>query len=112
MPVIVWKSLCLIALLGFFLWELVISSLRVAWDVVTPRAYRAPGIVAVPLDAKTDGEIALVANLITLTPGSLSIDVSPDRSTLYVHSMFAEDPEALRESIKSGFERRVLELLR
>ena len=67
-----------------------------------------------PLDAKTDGEIAMVANLITLTPGSLSVDVSEvssGRRILYVHTMFADDPDRLRRSLKDGFERRVLELL-
>ena len=102
----------LVALFAFFLGELVISSMRIAWDVLTPRAYRAPGIVAVPLDAQSDTEIATVANLISLTPGSLSVDVSSDRRTLYVHSMFAGDPDELRMEIKNGFERRVLEILR
>jgi multicomponent Na+:H+ antiporter subunit E len=96
----------------FFAWELVLSNLRVAWDVLTPRAFRRPGVVAVPLTARTDAEITLLANLITLTPGTLSLDVSPDRRTLYVHAMFVDDPERLRRSLKEGFERRVLELLR
>ena len=65
-----------------------------------------------PLDAKTDAEITLLANVVTLTPGTLSLDVSPDRSTLYVHAMFLESPEALRRDIKEGFEKRILELLR
>ena len=113
---IVIKLFRLLAFAGFLLWELVISSLRIAWDVLTPRAYRAPGIIALPLKARSDGEIALVANLITLTPGSLSVDVTRDPAsgdaTLYVHSMFAQDPDALRQGLQHGFERRVLELLR
>ena len=96
----------------FFLYELVLSNLRVAWDVLTPKAYRRPGVVAVPLDAETDAEITLLANLVTLTPGSLSLDVSPDRGCLYVHAMFVDEPEQLRQDIKNGFERRVVELLR
>lgn len=96
----------------FYLWELLVSNLRVAWDVITPRAYRCPAIVAVPLDAETDLEITLLANLLTLTPGTLSIDVSSDRRVLYVHSMFGEDPAAVRQEIKESFERRVLALLR
>jgi multicomponent Na+:H+ antiporter subunit E len=96
----------------FFAWELVLSNLRVAWDVVTPWARRRPGVVGVPLDARTDAEITLLANLITLTPGTLSLDVSQDRRTLWVHAMFVDDPERLRRSLKDGLERRVLELLR
>jgi multicomponent Na+:H+ antiporter subunit E len=97
---------------AFFIYELVLSNLRVAWDVMTPRAYRRPGVVAIPLEASSDVEITLLANLVTLTPGSLSLDVSPDRGCLFVHAMFVEDPVQLRSDIKQGFERRVLELLR
>ncbi|WP_417746515.1 Na+/H+ antiporter subunit E [Rosistilla oblonga] len=96
----------------FFFWQLVLSNLRVAYDVITPPLYMRPGIVAVPLDAKTDQEITLLANLITLTPGTLSLNLSEDRSTLYVHAMFVDSPESVRDSIKNGFERRLLELMR
>lgn len=96
----------------FFLWQLLLSNLRVAYDVITPRLYMRPGIVAVPLEARTDQEITLLANLITLTPGTLSIDVSEDRRTLYVHAMFVNSPDDVRNSIKNGFERRLLELIR
>jgi multicomponent Na+:H+ antiporter subunit E len=97
---------------AFYLWELVLSNLRVAHDVLTPTFYMRPGVVAVPLEARTDVEITLLANLITLTPGSLSLALSEDRQTLYVHSMFIDDVERVRERIKTGLERRVLELLR
>lgn len=96
----------------FFLWQLILANLRVAYDVVTPKYHMRPGIVAIPLDAKTDQEITLLANLITLTPGSLSLDVSEDRRVLYVHSMFVDDVEPFRDGIKNGFERRLLELMR
>lgn len=104
----VWRVLRLILT---FVYELVISSVRVVWDVITPAQLSKPGIIAVPLHTKTDEETLLVASLISLTPGSLSLDVSPDRKTLYVHAMFAEDPDALRMEIKAGFERLVIEAL-
>jgi len=97
---------------GFIIRELVLSTLRVAWEVVTPAKTRRQGIIAVPLDAKSDLEIALLANLITFTPGTLSLDVSNDRSVLYVHTMFIDDPEQLKRDIKHGFERRVIDLVR
>jgi multicomponent Na+:H+ antiporter subunit E len=73
-----------------------------------------PGVVAIPLDARTDAEIALLANLITLTPGSVTLDISEDRRVLYVHAMYIDggDVDAYRRSVKEGLERRVLELLR
>lgn len=105
----VWRS---IRLAGLFVYELFVSSLRVVWDVITPAHLSRPGIIALPLDAKSDGEILLVANLISLTPGSLSLDVSSDRRTLYVHAMFADDPEALCRTLKARLERPILEVLR
>jgi len=106
------KTFRLLEFVAFFGAQLVLSSMRVAADIVTPRLRARPGIVAVPLDVRTDAEIALLANLVSLTPGSLSLDVSEDRRTLFVHLMFLEDVETCRREIKQGFERRVLELLR
>jgi multicomponent Na+:H+ antiporter subunit E len=97
---------------GFYLWELVLSNLRVAYDVVTPGYRMRPAVVAVPLECRSEGEITLLANLITMTPGTLALDVSDDHSVLFVHAMFVRDPDELRRSIKEGLERRVLELLR
>jgi multicomponent Na+:H+ antiporter subunit E len=101
-----------LGLAGYFLYQLIVSNLRVLWDVITPRQTSRPGIVGVPLAARTDLEITLVANLVSLTPGTLSLDVSDDRKTLYVHVMFMDDRDAVRTAIKDGIERRVLEVLR
>jgi len=99
-------------LMVFFLKELAISNLRVLWDVITPTHINRPGIIGVPLDARSDLEIFLVANLISLTPGTLSVDLADDRQTLYVHVMFLDSIEASRTAIKEGLERRVLEVTR
>lgn len=96
----------------FVLWELLKANMRVAYDVITLRHHMRPGIVAVPLEVTTDAEITLLANLITLTPGTLTLDISTDRRVLYVHGMYIDDTESFKREIKSGFERRVLELLR
>jgi multicomponent Na+:H+ antiporter subunit E len=96
----------------FFAKEILLSAARVAYDVVTRTHHMRPAVLAVPLQARTALEIALLANLITLTPGSLSLDLSPDRRTLYVHRMFVDDPDIAVAELKTGFERRVLELLR
>lgn len=92
----------------FFFYDLLASSFQVAWDVLTPWDMSTPRILEMPLDAKTDLEILLVTNLISLTPGTLSLDVSADRSTLYIHAMFAEDPDQVIADLKSGMERMVL----
>jgi multicomponent Na+:H+ antiporter subunit E len=100
-----------IGLAGFFLWELVRANARLTLDVITPRYNMRPGIVAVPLDVTRDSEILLLAMLINLTPGSVALDVSSDRSVMYVHAMYIDSPEAARAEIKEGFERRVQQLL-
>lgn len=102
----------LIAFIFFFLFELIKANLQVAFDVVTKKFYMTPGIVKVPLDAETNLEISLLANLITLTPGTLSLDVSEDRKVLYVHAMYVTDKEEFIKDIKNGFERKLLEILR
>lgn len=99
---------------AFYLWSLFMANLRVAFDVMTPKHRMRAGVVAVPLDATTDSEITLLAHLITLTPGSTTIDLSRDNKTLYVHLMYIEndDVEAAVAEIKDGLERRILELTR
>jgi multicomponent Na+:H+ antiporter subunit E len=99
-------------LAGFFLWELVVANVRVALDVMRHEHAIRPAVVAIPLDATSDGEILLLSALINITPGSVTIDVSDDRRTLYVHVMHVESVEATRRDIKDGYERRVLQLLR
>jgi multicomponent Na+:H+ antiporter subunit E len=100
-----------IALAGFFLWELVRANLRLALDVATPSYQMKPGIVAIPLEATRDAEILLLAMMINLTPGSVALDVSDDRTLMYVHVMYMESPDAARAEIKDGFERRIMEVL-
>lgn len=104
-----WRAFALVV---FFFRELIASNVKVAMIVASPRYHIRPGIVGVPLDARSDAEITLLANLITLTPGTMSVDVSEDRRTLYVHGMDVADRDAFIRSIKDGFERRVLEVLR
>lgn len=102
----------LIGFLGYYLWELVKSNAIIAYDVLTPTHHMKPGVIGIPIKAQTDLEITALANLITMTPGTLSLDISPDRKTLYVHAMYIRDPEALRRDIQENFEPRVLSLLR
>lgn len=104
----------LLEFIGFIIKELVVSSLRVAYDVLTRTSHLNPAIIAIPLDAESDREIVTLAVLITLTPGTLSLHVSEDRRTLYVHEMYITggDVEEARRKIKDGYERRVLDLSR
>lgn len=96
-------------LAGVFLKELFLSGYRVALDTLSPRMDFEPAIIALPLDLKQDVEILLLANMISLTPGTLSVDVSSDKSTLYIHAMNVDDPDELCREIKEGFERLIID---
>jgi multicomponent Na+:H+ antiporter subunit E len=107
---IIFRVPLAIEFLLFYLWELVLANLRVARDVMRPIHHLRPGVIAVPLDVDTDVQIVVLANLLTVTPGTISLDVSADRKTLYIHAVDASDIPALRASIKGGFENRVRKL--
>jgi multicomponent Na+:H+ antiporter subunit E len=94
------------SLAAFFAWELLIANFRVAADVLRGNRIE-PAVVGIPLSVTTDGEILLLSMLINITPGSVTIDLSDDRRTLYVHVMHMTTVEQTRREIKNGFERRV-----
>lgn len=94
---------------GLFFYELTMSVKDVAVTVINPRRPIRSAILAVPLDLKSDAGITLLANMITLTPGTTSLHVSEDGKTLYCHMLHASD-DSVRQ-IKDGFERSVKEVL-
>ena len=102
-----------VALALFFLMELFISSVRVARAVLSRADKVRPTFLLMPLDATSDAEIMLTANLISLTPGTLTVDVAAGRGQLLIHSMFgADDPQGEIDAMKTGLERRVLRATR
>ena len=103
------KTSSWVVLAVIFVRELLLSVWDVALTVIRPARVTQSAIVAVPLDVKSDAGVVLLANMITLTPGTISIHVSDDRSVLYVHVMNAL-PDTVQR-IKTGFERRVMEVL-
>jgi len=100
------------ALAFLFFYELILSALRVALLVIKPNLKESlkPGIIAFPLKVTTDVQITLLANLITLTPGTLSVDVSRDRKILYVHAVSVTNKKELISSITRGFEKKIIEV--
>jgi multicomponent Na+:H+ antiporter subunit E len=97
---------------GYFIWELLRANIRVVYYVLSPRLRMQPRVVEVPLETCNDIEITILANVISLTPGTLSLDVSKDGCYLYIHFIHAPDADAARREIKTGFERLVLSVLR
>lgn len=101
-----------ISLLVYFLRKVFVANIRVAYDILTPGYQMKPTVIALPLSLKSDLEITLLACMITLTPGTLSLDVSEDRKILYIHALYLKgnDVIQLKAELKNGFERRIIEL--
>lgn len=108
----VHKAVRIVTLGVSFVLELVLSSWRVLMIVLQPKIKLEPGIIAVPLSITEDFEITVLANMVTLTPGTLSVDVSEDRKTLFVHCLNVPNPHETVKSIKDGFERQIMEAFR
>lgn len=102
----------MIGFILYFIWEMVLSGFRVGYYIVMPINRMKPGIVAVPLEIQSDVEILLLGTIITLTPGSVCLNLSDDKQVMYIHTLHLDDPEMIREQVKTGFERRIMELLR
>lgn len=107
-----WRMPLLIGFLIYYLGELLLATWEVIRALFRDQSTLHPAIIAYPLEANTDLEIVLLNNLIMLTPGSMGVDLSPDRKVLYVHFLDAPDPEEARNRIRTGLERRLLEVLR
>lgn len=96
----------------FFLYEMIMANIQVAYDVITPKYFFKPGIVRYPLEANSDIEINLLSTMISMTPGTLILDISEDKKSLYIHVMYLKDRDVFIAQIKNGFERKLLEILR
>lgn len=96
----------------FFLYEMIVANIQVAYDVITPKYFFKPGIVRYPMDVETDLEINLLSTVISLTPGTLILDISEDRKSLYIHVMYMKNREQFIAQIKGGLEKKLLEIMR
>lgn len=85
----------------YFLYQLVRSSLAVARTVVTPHDRIRTGIVAVPLLGCSDAVATLIADAITLTPGTLTVEIRRDPLTLFVHALDVRDVTALQREVRT-----------
>ncbi len=111
------RSLRSVGYLIFLTWEIIKSNFILAWYIIRPdtRSKLHPAIMAVPLDADTDLEITLLASSITLTPGTITVDVGYDsqgQRVLFVHDLLLDDPAELQRQVKQGFERKILAFTR
>jgi multicomponent Na+:H+ antiporter subunit E len=84
-----------------FLWDLVVATAVVAREVVTPGSRISEGIVAVPIRGVSDLVTTVVANAISLTPGTLTVEVDRDPTVLYVHVLHLRDATAVRRDVRA-----------
>ncbi|WP_102264177.1 Na+/H+ antiporter subunit E [Mesobacillus jeotgali] len=106
------RVVAVLNLIYIFTLELILSNVAVLKAVLRPKLNIKPGIFAFPTELKEDWEITMLANLITLTPGTLVVDVSPDNRILYVHAMDITDADEAIQSIKNTFEKAIMEVSR
>ncbi len=100
----------LLGLFLYFLTDILRANFRMAVTVLSPRMKLRPAVVAVPLILKSETATFLLANMLTLTPGTLSLDISTDRQTLYIHTVWLEDVEEFRRRVVESYEKRLKEL--
>lgn len=101
-----------IGFIFYFLYEMIAANVQVAYDVITPKYFFKPGIIRYPLEATTDIEINLLSTMISMTPGTLILDISEDKKSLFIHVMYLRDRDRFIQQIKKGFEHKLLEILR
>ena len=101
----------MLAYVCLVMWDIVVANIQVAWIVLTKRnADMRPNWVVIPLDLRSPEAITILAGTITLTPGTVSADLSDEGKSLLVHALDADDPDAVRNDIKQRYERRIKEI--
>ncbi|MFB3166377.1 Na+/H+ antiporter subunit E [Neobacillus sp. 179-C4.2 HS] len=101
-----------IKLIFIFIKELILSNIAIVKIVLKPKLDMSPAIFAMDTVLTKDWQITLLSSLITLTPGTLVIDVSDDNKTLFIHAMNIGEVEDEINSIKNSFEKAILEVSR
>lgn len=89
------------------LWKLIEANLLLAWEILTPRDHTRSGIIGIEVEGVSDLVVTLIANVITLTPGTVTLEIRRHPTTLYLHVLHLRDPEDVRRDVER-FERLAL----
>lgn len=108
----IWRLWAAFKLALLFFKELTLSNISVLQVVLRPNMNIQPMIFALPTDLEHDWEITLLSSLITLTPGTIVLNVSDDQKTLYIHAIDVDDVKDAIDSIKNSFEKAIKEVSR
>jgi multicomponent Na+:H+ antiporter subunit E len=101
----------IVSFMLYFGWEFLLANLAVLREILTPGTGTTPAVIGVRLRASSRMEMVSLANLITLTPGTLALEIVADPPILYVHGMFVHDPERFLADLRR-LEDRMLAALR
>ncbi|WP_026830752.1 Na+/H+ antiporter subunit E [Exiguobacterium antarcticum] len=104
--------IALIRLFFRFLYELVVANLEVLSIILKPKLDIKPGIFAYETALEHNWQVTLLSMLITLTPGTLVVDISDDNKTLYIHALHMPEADEAVSSIRNSFEKAILEVSR
>lgn len=94
------KIFQILAFIGFYMVEVVRANFILAWHILSPQLRMKPGIIKIPVNLTQGNAILLLVNLISMTPGTLTIDLSDDKKYIYVHTLFLSPGESTIEGIK------------
>lgn len=111
-PFYLWRAYKILVLALIFIKELILSNFEITKLVYARRLNINPGIFTLETELETDWEITLLATLITLTPGTVTMAVSPDKKELYIHAMDIVDMKEAVHAIKNSFEKHIMEVTR
>ena len=96
---------------GFYLLNLIQANIQLAWQIMQPRLHVQPGIITIPLSIVDNRGILLLINLISMTPGTISLDLTDDKQSLYVHFLFYTNEKKMIKDIMQ-LEQRVIKLFK
>ncbi|MHB8788377.1 MAG: Na+/H+ antiporter subunit E [Desulfobulbaceae bacterium] len=104
------KPLMLMRYIAVLFWDIILANLTVARLILGPTARLRPAFIRLPLELRNEFAIVVLANTISLTPGTVSSDLSPDRRTLLIHALDVEDPAQAIARIKQRYEKPLQEI--
>jgi multicomponent Na+:H+ antiporter subunit E len=89
----------IISFIVYYLWEVLLSNISIAVDILTPKHRMTPGIVDLKLSVTREGEILAISNLISMTPGTLALDYDREKNSMRIHAMYYDNPDEFIQSM-------------
>ncbi|PLX15858.1 MAG: hypothetical protein C0597_08350 [Marinilabiliales bacterium] len=98
---IVKKTYFIVEFVLFYMVKLVQANIYIAFDIVTPKMHTMPDFITLPLKIKSDFGLLLFSNLVSMTPGSLTIDINEEKNCIEIHILYNQNKEKVRTEIEA-----------